>query len=66
MLTVFLSSIFKLFLFLVGGYLYIENVSSDSIMVIDLRYPLMVFLPGVLYFVLGLPFLLLRRKKRVL
>ncbi|MET3728155.1 hypothetical protein ABID52_001736 [Fictibacillus halophilus] len=65
-LTVFLLALFKLSIFLLGGYLYVENVPVSNLMGFDFRFPLLVFFPGVLYFVLGLPFLLLRRKKRVL
>jgi hypothetical protein len=61
--AVFLIALLKLCIFLLGGYLYVENVPIYNLMGFDFRFPFLVFFPGVLYFVLGLPFLLLRRKK---
>lgn len=64
--AVFLIALLKLYVFLFGGYLYVEHILIDRTMVIDLRFTMLVFYPGIMYFLLGLPFLLLRRKKRML
>jgi hypothetical protein len=41
--TVFLIALLKLCLFLLGGYLYVENVPVYNLMGFDFRFPLLVF-----------------------